>query len=79
LKLSNSSINPCRDIDYSVVSHGQLIQVFGKRHTNKFKVKVSEHLTTQECDSLNRLHQGVYAHPPANGDYLGIFFQGWLA
>jgi hypothetical protein len=73
LKLSNSGINPRRDIDSSVVSHEQLIQVFGKRHTNKFKMKVNEHLTVQECDSLNRLHQVVYARPLANGDYFWHF------
>jgi hypothetical protein len=74
LKLINSSINPHCDIDFNVVSHEQFIQVFGKKYTNGFKVKVNEHLVTQECDSLSRLHQVVYAHPPANGDYPSIFF-----
>ncbi len=46
LKLINFGINPCHDIDFSVVSHEQLIQVFRKRHTNGFKVKVSEHVIT---------------------------------
>ncbi len=73
LKLSNSNINPRYDIDFNVISQEQFIQVFGKKYTNGFKVKVSEHLITQECDSLSRLHQVVYAHPPTNGDYPSIF------
>ncbi len=76
LKLSNYGINPRHDIDFSIVFHEQLIQVFGKKHTNEFKVKVGEHLTTQECDLLSQLHQVVYAHPPANGYYPSIFLQG---
>jgi hypothetical protein len=28
---------------------------------------------------LLKLYEKVYAHPPTNGDYRGIFLQGWLA
>ncbi len=62
----------------SVVFHEQCIQIFGKRCANRLKVKENEHLITKKFDSLSWLHQAIYAHPLANGDYLGIFLRGWL-
>jgi hypothetical protein len=57
LNLCNFGIDPHHDIDLDVVSFEQVTEVFGSRKANGFKVKVDNHLTKKDCESLNHLNQ----------------------
>jgi transposase len=39
---------------------------------------MTKDITAQDCFALLKLYEKVFAHLPTNGDYLGIFLQGWL-
>ncbi len=77
LKLKNEGVDPRKEI--LVVSHDDLVVMFGQRNQNGWKVCMTKVVTTQDCFALLKLYEKVYAHPPTNGDYRGIFLQGWLA
>ncbi len=71
-------LDPCKDVDSSLVSNEKLESVFGKRRKNGWKVKVIENLAIASCFALLKLFEAVYAHLPPNGDYPTIFLHGWL-
>jgi hypothetical protein len=48
----------------------ELTSVFGARQQKRWKANVSEFLTEKDCESLCKLYEDVYTHPPPNGDYL---------
>ncbi len=53
LNRCNLAIDPHHDIDLDVVSIEQVIEVFGSRNANGFKLKVNYHLTKKNYESLN--------------------------
>jgi hypothetical protein len=64
LKLSNFGIDPWKDIYFSLDSDEEVVDVFGKRGHNGWKVKVNENLTTTNFCALLKFYEDVYAHPP---------------
>jgi hypothetical protein len=76
LKLKNEGVDPQKEI--LVVSHDDLVVMFGQRNQNGWKVRMTKDVTTQECSVLLKLYEKVYAHPPTNNDYFGILLRGWL-
>jgi hypothetical protein len=71
-----ASLNPCKDIKESLVTHEELVSTFGGRQQNGWKAIVSEFLTMQDCEVFLKLYEDVYAHPPSNSDYPTIFLCG---
>jgi hypothetical protein len=53
-----------------------MVLMFGERHQNGWKVMVNGHLFEDEFASLHKLYEDLYAHPPTNGNYPGIFLKG---
>jgi hypothetical protein len=72
-------LDPCKDVDFSLVSNEKLESVFGKRGQNGWKEKVNENLIITSCFALLKHYEAIYAHLPPNGDYPTIFLCGWLA
>ncbi len=62
--------NPRKEITTSIVVPKELTSVFGARQQKRWKANVSEFLTEKDCESLCKLYEDVYTHPPPNGDYL---------
>lgn len=75
-KLKNEGVDPQKEI--LVVSHDDLVVMFGQRNQNGWKLRMTKDVTTQECFALLKLYEKVYAHPPTNSDYSGILLWGWL-
>jgi hypothetical protein len=73
LNLCNFAIDPHHDIDLDVVSIEQVIEVFGSRNANGFKLKVNDHLTKRNYESLNHLNQFFYVHPLTYGNHPNIW------
>ncbi len=71
LKLSNFGINPHHGINFLVLFF----------MSNLYKSLGKGIPTCSKWTRMNiwLLHHAVCAHPPTNGDYLGIFLWGWLA
>jgi hypothetical protein len=76
--LTAIGLNPHKIITSKVISHEDLVLVFGERQQNGSKVKVNDHLFKDEFAPLHKLYENIYAHPPPNDDYLDIFLKGWL-
>jgi hypothetical protein len=76
--LTTIGLNPHKIITSKVISHEDLVVVFGERQQNGLKFKVNDHLSKDEFASLHKLYENIYAHPPPNDDYLNIFLKGWL-
>jgi hypothetical protein len=66
-------LNPYKEIITSVVVPKELDFVFGVRQQNGWKTSISDFLIEEECETLYKLYENVYTHPPPNGDYLAIF------
>jgi hypothetical protein len=55
----------------------KLVTYFGKRSSpNGWKVKACDLLNAENCLAILTLYETIYAHPPSNGDYFGIFLKG---
>jgi hypothetical protein len=78
LRLCCEGLNPCKEIIMSIVALEELTFVFGARQQNGWKANVNEVLIEKDCETLCKLYEDVYAHPPPNGDYLAIFLRNWL-
>jgi hypothetical protein len=56
------------------------VTFFGKRLSpNGWKVNPCDLLNVEDCEEILKFYETIYANPPSNGDYFGIFLKGWLA
>ncbi len=78
LNFTAIGLDPHKVITSKVIFHEDLVLVFGEKQQNGSKVKVNDYLFEDEFASLHKLYENIYAHPPSNNDYLGIFLKGWL-
>jgi hypothetical protein len=46
--------------------------------SNGWKVQMFDLFSAEGCLEILKLYESIYAHPPTNGDYFGIFLKGWL-
>ncbi len=73
LGLCCGGLNPRKEITTSIVIREKFTSIFGARQQKRWKANISEFLTEKDCETLCKLYEDVYTHPPPNGDYLIIF------
>jgi hypothetical protein len=78
LGLGSEGLSAHKEIATSLISKNEIAFVFGARQPIGWKVSISEFVTAEDCESLFKLYEDVYAHPPPNNYYLGVFLCGWL-
>jgi hypothetical protein len=69
LKLKNEGIDLQKKI---LIMFHYIVIMFGQNNRNGWKVCMTKDVIPLDYSTLLKLYEKVYAHPPTNGDYLGI-------
>jgi len=78
LGLGSKGLNGHKEIIVFLVSNNEITSVFGARQPDGWKVSINEFVTTKDYETLFKLYEDVYTHPPPNSDYPSVFLRGWL-
>jgi hypothetical protein len=79
LRLGSKGLHVHKEITMSLVFDNEITYVFGVRQPSGWKVNINECVIAKDYETLLKLYEDVYTHPPSNDDYPSVFLCSWLA